>query len=174
VTIRTANGTAREETVRGELGELLRRYDLSRWTFTDDVIIEQGVIPHSHPVLTLNTRTSGDDLLGAYLHEQLHWLLATRWADPAMATAWREVRSRYPDPPGPDSGGTADAESSQLHLLLGALQVDVLSTLIGTGRTQAVIAGLIETGVYPWSYRTVTRDLDPLLDLCDQAGLREP
>jgi hypothetical protein len=36
-----------------------------------------------------------------------------------------------------------------------------------------VTAGLTDTGIYPWVYRTVTRDLGSLLGLCDQAGLRE-
>lgn len=174
VTIRPAHGSPREEAVRGELLELLRRYDLDRWTFTGEVIVEQGVIPHSHPVLTLNTRSSGDGLLAAYLHEQLHWLLAGRWADPRLTAAWRQLQSRYPDPPGQDDGGATDPESTLLHLLLGALQADALNILIGTGRTHAVVASLIQAGIYPWVYQTVTDNLGSLLDLCDQAGLREP
>ena len=51
------------------------------------------------------------------------------------------------------------------------LQIGALRVLIGTGRTQAVAAGLIEAGIYPWIYQTVTRDPRRLLDLCNQAGL---
>ena len=174
VTIRSAHGTPREQAVRDELRDLVRRYDLSRWRFTGQVLIEQGVIPHSHPVLTLNTRASGDSLVAAYLHEQLHWLLAARHADPRMTAARRQLESRYPDPPGRENGGAADAESTLLHLLLGALQIDALNAVIGTSRTQAVIQSLIDTRIYPWAYQTVTHDLGYLLDLCDQAGLRQP
>jgi hypothetical protein len=88
-----------------------------------------------------------------------------------MSAAWRQLESRYPDSP-ERQGGTADIESTLLHLLLGALQTDALNILIGTCRTQAVIADLIGTGIYPWAYQTVMHDLRWLLDVCDQAGLR--
>jgi hypothetical protein len=41
------------------------------------MVIKERAIPHSHPVLTLNTRNldSDDQLLSAFLHEQLHWYL---------------------------------------------------------------------------------------------------
>jgi hypothetical protein len=172
VAIRTAHQSPREEAVRLELLGLLQRYDVSKWTFTGEVIIEQGVVPHSHPVLTLNTLASGDRLLASYLHEQLHWLLAARWADPGMATALRRVASAYPDAPGKDGDGTPGAGSARLHLLLGALQVDALSVLIGADRTNAVVANLIQAGIYPWIYQIVIRDLNSLLAVCDDAGLR--
>ena len=37
--------------------------------------IETGVIPHSHPVLTLNTQYIDRDTLqiATFVHEQLHW-----------------------------------------------------------------------------------------------------
>ena len=38
----------------------------------DRVLIENWAVPHSHPVLTMNTRTAGDDLLSTYLHDQMH------------------------------------------------------------------------------------------------------
>jgi hypothetical protein len=41
------------------LERLLKQYDLSKWIFTRKVIIDQGEIPHSHPVLTLHTRHLG-------------------------------------------------------------------------------------------------------------------
>ena len=110
----------------------------------------------------------------SYLHEQLHWLLAGRRGDRGIAAALRQVESRYPGPPGRDEGGAASTESTWLHLLLCALQVDVLSALIGASRTQATVARLASAGIYPWVYQTVTRDLASLLEACDRAALREP
>lgn len=81
VTIRLTHGSPREEAVRHELIELLRQHKVSGWTFTGEMIIEQGVTLHSHPSLTLNTRSDGDELLASYLHEQMHWLLVDRWRD---------------------------------------------------------------------------------------------
>jgi hypothetical protein len=74
LTICLAHDSARERRTRDQLLALLARYEPQRWQCTDTVRIEQGVIPHSHPVLTLNTYVLGDDarLLAIYLHEQLH------------------------------------------------------------------------------------------------------
>jgi hypothetical protein len=54
--------------------QMLASYDLSRYTFTRAVVIDEKAIPHSHPMLTLQTRHLGSDdlLLSAYVHEQLH------------------------------------------------------------------------------------------------------
>ena len=57
IDIRLQSGTPLEERGRDQLRRLLRIiYDLHKWLFTRDVLIQSGVIPHSHPVLTLNTR----------------------------------------------------------------------------------------------------------------------
>lgn len=40
---------------------ILASYDLRRYTFTYQVIIDEKAIPHSHPVLTLHTRHLGSD-----------------------------------------------------------------------------------------------------------------
>lgn len=174
VAIRTAQGRPRELATRDELRTLLARHDLSRWTFTCEVLIEQGAVPHSHPVLTLNTRSSGDRLLAAYLHEQLHWLSVAWWGEPRLTAAHHEIAARYPDPPARENGGAADARSTLRHLLLCTLEVDALTALIGSDRAQKAVADLIEAGVYPWVYQTVARDLGALLELCDAAGLRQP
>ncbi len=49
-----------------------QQYDLP--IFTKIVVIEKGSIPHSHPILTLNTRTNNSRvILKTFVHEQLHW-----------------------------------------------------------------------------------------------------
>jgi hypothetical protein len=77
IDIRLQSGTPLEERGRDQLRRLLRTYDLHKWLFTRDVLIQSGVIPHSHPVLTLNTRYVDDDTaqLATFVHEQLHWFL---------------------------------------------------------------------------------------------------
>ena len=55
--IRLASGTALEQRGRVQLERLLATHDLSRWLFTRTVQIQSRVIPHSHPVLTLNTQS---------------------------------------------------------------------------------------------------------------------
>jgi hypothetical protein len=71
--ITLAHGTPREvETSQCLLG-LTYRHNLSPYTFTRLIRIEQGVVPHSHPVLTLNTlyRHAPELLRATYLHEQI-------------------------------------------------------------------------------------------------------
>lgn len=87
--IRAKHATPAEEATRWQLERLLDQYDLSPWRFTGVVEIEQGVIPHSHPVLTLSTRHVNDDLLllATYVHEQSHWYFATNAGVTEAATA---------------------------------------------------------------------------------------
>lgn len=51
---------------------------MQRWIRTRDVVVEEKAIPHSHPVLTLNTQYLKNDnaLLATFIHEQFHWLEA--------------------------------------------------------------------------------------------------
>ncbi len=98
IDIRLQSGTPLEERGRDQLRRLLRTYDLHKWLFTRDVLIQSGVIPHSHPVLTLNTRYVDDDTaqLATFVHEQLHWFL-TDHVERASAH-----RVACPLPHGPD------------------------------------------------------------------------
>jgi hypothetical protein len=54
VNIRLEHGTDAEQHTKEELARMLATYDLSKYTFTHDVIIDEKAIPHSHPVLTLH------------------------------------------------------------------------------------------------------------------------
>jgi hypothetical protein len=72
VEIRLHRGTPLEERARDQLRRVLRTYDLRKWLFTRDVLIQSDVIPHSHQVLTLNTHYVDDDIaqLSTFVHEQ--------------------------------------------------------------------------------------------------------
>lgn len=42
--------------------------------FTNEVCVEKDTIPHSHPILTLNTRSKDErSILLTLTHEQFHW-----------------------------------------------------------------------------------------------------
>ena len=62
VTISTHAGTGLEERGKQQLARLLQSWPLDPWIFTHEVLIQSRVIPHSHPVLTLNTRSINDDV----------------------------------------------------------------------------------------------------------------
>ncbi len=77
IDIETAHGTPHELQTKALLESLLHKYDLTKYTFTDHVVIEEGAMNHSFPVITLNVRfrDSPDAQLSSYVHEQLHWYL---------------------------------------------------------------------------------------------------
>lgn len=129
---------ARQEAATAkQLEKLLETYDLSRWTFTRKVRIEHGVIPHSHPVLTLAAREASDDsLLATYVHEQIHWYLVehqeiTDAVSATLAERYGELPVGYPD-------GARDAQSNYLHLIVNTLEYRALEELIGAERADAV------------------------------------
>jgi hypothetical protein len=159
VSISLANDSERERQTRDQLVALLQRYELRRWQFTDVVRIEQGVIPHSHPVLTLNTYVLGDDarLLAIYLHEQLHWFCEQHEAATERAIA--ELRDIYPVVPVGLPEGARSEFSSYLHLVICYLEYLALIELLGPGEAQRMVDGWTH---YAWIYATVRRDLDTI------------
>ena len=97
IEIELAGGSPRERQAEAQLRRLLAAHDLDAaglgaLIVTRRVRIESGAVPHSHPVLTLNTRHLGDDerQLATFLHEQLHWYLNAREA--AVGKAIAELR----------------------------------------------------------------------------------
>lgn len=160
--------------VGAQLAEFFARYDLSPWEFTSTVVIDESApFPHSHPVLTLNARNGGTFLLGAYLHEQLHWFCSSRRSSVSALVA--QLRSRYPSVPVGLPMGCRDAESTYLHLIVCWQEVSALRTLLGLPAAAAHLARVVEVGVYRWVYATVSRDfaaLGSLLAAHDLVGGR--
>ena len=77
IEIDLARGTPREQLAKQTLEQVLASHDLSKYTFTRKVVIEQGATNHAFPILTLNPyfASSPDELLSTFIHEQLHWHL---------------------------------------------------------------------------------------------------
>ena len=161
VSISLASGTEREAQGRDQLLLLLDRYDLNRWQFTSRVRIEEGVTPHSHPVLTLNTRYPDDDLLalGTYLHEQLHWFVWRRKHEKRGALI--DLKARYPDPPIAFPEGAGDEDSSYLHYLVCYLEYWSLIEIVGVEEAHRVI-DVWCTSRYTDIYKTLLRDFDAI------------
>lgn len=117
IEINLAHGTDRERQTKALLGQLLDSYDLSKYTFTRKVVIEERAVNHAFPVLTLNVRFahSPDELLSSYIHEQLHWHLRARRTDQQAAVA--DLRRLYPDAPIDFPQGAGTAFSTYGHLV---------------------------------------------------------
>ncbi|HEX2189462.1 MAG TPA: hypothetical protein VHG51_11215 [Longimicrobiaceae bacterium] len=164
----THSGTPLEERGREQLLRLARQYPLEKWLFTREVRIRTGVIPHSHPVLTLNTRYLEDDhrQLATFVHEQLHWFLEARPGPTAAAV--RELRGMYPEVPVGGGEGARDEHSTYLHLLVCTLELDAASELLGEARARELLG---TSGHYRWIYRQVLTRTPQLRGVLERHGL---
>jgi len=170
VTIQPAHSSAQEQQAKAQLERLLRQYDLSKYIFTDTVIIEDRAIPHSHPVLTLNTRHLNDDdaALSTFLHEQIHWFLEAR--PQQTEAAEKELKNWYPNPPVGPPDGAQNLESDYLHLIVCELEREADLKLLGAERTQAVIS-FWAGDHYKWVYKTVIADHERIQALIQRHNL---
>ena len=153
--VETVNGSEREEAAKVQLQRLVATYDLDPWTFTRRVRIEAGVIPHSHPVLTLNERYIDQDVeqLTTYIHEQFHWMVLERQS--ALATVTAAFREAFPEVPAGGSEGARDERSTYLHLVVCDLEFQGLSRLVGKEQAREVLSAQRH---YTWIYDRVLTD----------------
>jgi hypothetical protein len=162
IDIQTSHHSARELQEKVELEQLLKKYDVSKYTFTRAVVIEERAMNHAFPTLTLNVHFLGsdDELLSSFLHEQLHWYLAQHRL--AMEDAVPRLKQMYPRAPvGPPEG--ADTEYSTYgHLVDCYLEIQADRELMGRERTDRVIKN---KPWYTWIYKTILQDEDKIAAL---------
>src|SRR6478736_3339486 len=129
------HGTEREARTKAQLEQVIADYDLSKYTFTRRVVIEEQAINHAFPVLTLNARfaDASDDLLSSYVHEQLHWHLRDRVAQ--QQAAFAELRRMYPNAPVGLPDGADTLFSTYGHLVDCYLEIQADRRLMGAERT---------------------------------------
>ena len=156
--IETHRGIDEEKEVKQRLENLLAKYDLEPFVFTKKVKIQQGAIPHSHPVLTLSTNLATEtQLLSTFLHEQMHWYSLTD--NKGFEKAAEVILKQYPEVPSdlPEGGGSL--QSTYLHLGICYLEYHTLSKVIGPEAAKAHFE-YMTTQYYRWVFRTVLEDLD--------------
>lgn len=146
------NDSDRERETKAQLEAILEQHDLSKWIFTREIVIDEKTgIPHSHPVLTLNTNYSGQDLhfLSAFVHEQLHWFAIAHEEDRDRAIA--ELEELFPDLPTQPPDGSRGRFSSYQHVIVCYLEFAALKELAGEEKAREVIefwAGHHYRGIY--------------------------
>ena len=155
VDIRTKNGSDRERQLKNELEKIIASNDVSKYTFTKSVIVEERTMNHAFPVLTLNVHFLGsdDELLSSFLHEQLHWYLAAHQMQ--MRDAVDQLRRFYPRVPVGLPDGADTEYSTYGHLVDCYLEIQADRQIIGEERTKKVIKN---KPWYLWIYKTVTDD----------------
>ncbi len=168
VSIQLAHHTPREMQTAQTLKQVLSSYDLKKYTFTSEVVIEERAMNHAFPVLTLNVRfaDSPDELLSSYVHEQLHWCLREHAAQQKAAIA--QLRQMYPNAPVGLPEGADTAYSNYGHLVDCYLEIQADRELIGPKRTAAVIKN---KPWYTWIYKTILRDEDKIRGVAQEHGL---
>ena len=129
---------------------LAQVYDLRPFLYTKKILIQSQVIPHSHPVLTINTRHAEDPkkILSVWLHEELHW-----WAlqnSKNISLAIKELEKIYPKAPVTKSSGS---NSTFLHLIICHLELKALGFYLGDIEARQVITDIMKKDkIYPWIY----------------------
>ena len=167
------HGSAAERETAEQLQRLFDRYDVTPWTFTHTVDIDEDAIPHSHPVLTLHTRHLRDDalLLSTYVHEQAHWYFDQKLPDTERAIA--ELEALYPSLPVGFPEGATDRESSYLHLGVIFFERRGMRRLVGELLTREVM-DFWATDHYRALYRLVLAEPEKIGAVLKKNGLVPP
>lgn len=154
-----ATGSSLERRAFDQLERVLTLHELTKWIFTHQVQIATHAVPHSHPILTLNTRyTDRDDLaLATLLHEQLHWFLDEHWQ--AAGQAIKELEQLYPEVPVGFPEGAVNTYSTRLHLLINFLEYDAVKQILGESAADKLMQCRC-VDHYTWVYKTVLKDTD--------------
>ena len=134
------SNTPLEQRKKEQIERLAATYDLKKYTLTTDILIEQGAVAHSKPVLTLNGRflDNDDRALSQYVHEQGHWVLGRHQRE--LRDLFRELTLAFPGIPTEPPQGSGGLQDSYFHLAVILLEWDALDQLIGVERAAAVIA----------------------------------
>jgi len=168
VSIQLAHHSGREMQTAQALKQILASYDLKKYLFTRDVVIEERGMNHAFPRLTLNVRfaDSPDELLSSFVHEQLHWHLRERDAEQKAAIA--ELRQMYPNAPVGLPEAAETAYSTYGHLVDCYLEIQADRELLGPQRADEVIRN---KPWYTWIYKTVLRDEARIRGVVEEHGL---
>jgi hypothetical protein len=155
------------------LQDLTVKFDLEPFLFTRRIRLDPslGRGGVSHPTLSLGIlhAREPDRFLSVFLHEQMHWFLCTcdLKAVNAAIDEFRLGWSNAPDSSMCDEVGV-DEYSTYLHFAVNWLELDCLSTLLGTVRAREVLSS---HSFYRWINSCILRDTDKVADVMYRHGL---
>ena len=133
---------------------LVKDYNLEPFLYTKIINIQSKVIPHSHPILTLNTRNAEfpQKILSTWLHEEFHW-----WEEMNKENAEKAIADfKLMYPVLPQSGGAKDEYSTYLHLSVCFLEFKALSLYLGEVRAREILKETVEVDkIYTWIYTQI-------------------
>lgn len=134
----------KEEEARQQIRRILSSYDLDPWIFTQEVRIEEGAQPYSHPILTLNADFLDNDeqQMSIFIHEQAHWFVSESVPyrapeDGSEVEIIEELQLLFPNAPVSDY-------STFLHLIVGWVELDAMVELVGERKARQLLREKIE------------------------------
>ncbi len=142
--------------LKQNLFHVIQIYDLTRFMYTYRVKIQDGVLNHSHPILTLNTKyaRTPNKLMASFLHQQFHW-----WANghpKQVRAAIADFEKIYKDNPGRNA---EDRKHYYLHLVVNYLEFRCMGKLIGYHQTHRVQQEMLKIeDHYSWAYSKIYRN----------------
>jgi hypothetical protein len=168
--ITLGSGNPNEEKAKQLIGNFEKKFDLSPYIFTKEIIIKSKVIPHSHPILTLNTRQidEPDRYLSLLLHEQIHWFFSgTREAKTKKFI--EKIKLKYPKVPNRENGGANDDESTYLHFAVCYYELEALTRYLGKQKAEEIFK---TADVYSWINKEVLANRAAIKAILEDVGLQ--
>lgn len=158
----------REAAAKTQLERILQQYDLTKYFFTKQILIESQTIPHSHPVLTLNTKYLNNDkeVLSIFIHEQLHWF--EHLHQDSIKNAITNLKEIYTDVPVGFPNGARSEESTYLHLIICWLEYYELKLVVRESEAKNIIE---QHDHYLWIFQTVIDDYSQLEEIITRNNL---
>jgi hypothetical protein len=157
IKIHLQNGTIKEKSAKEQLEKIVKQYSdkISEWLFTNDIEIDENVVPFSHPVLTLNCNYLDNDLkqLANLLHEQFHWYEVSKPDQREKAIC--DFKMLFPQVPTGGREGARDNYSSYLHLIVCDLELQAMTKVTGEEKARQILS---EWTHYTWIYDKVLND----------------
>jgi hypothetical protein len=160
-----------EKIAKSLIDDFVKKYDLTKYFFTHKIHIQSFVIPHSHPILTLNTRTikEPDRFLALFIHEQIHWFFDLDGRAEKTKIFIEKMRQKFPKVPSQKEGGANDDQSTYLHLGVCYYELDQLSKLIGKEKAEQIFK---TDEIYSWVRQQVLVNKNFIRDALNESGLQ--
>ena len=157
-----ATGHPTETRVANTIRNRVNQGNLGPYLFTRKIVVARHAVPHSHPILTLNTRwvENPDRILAQLLHEEWHWWAA---AHPLMTTlVIKTFQAHYPNLPIMPPAGANGLKSTYLHILVCALEYFSMAVLLCNHVAEKILRQEIHGDYYTEIYTLVERHKDSI------------
>ena len=166
-----ASGNQSEKKAKELIEGFEKNFNLQPYIFTKNIRIQTMVIPHSHPILTLNTReiSDPDKYLSLLLHEQIHWFFADKTREEKTQKFIDKMKLKYPIVPSMKDGGASDDNSTYLHFGVCYFEFQAITNYLGQEKAETIFK--TET-VYSWIRKEILSDQGFIKNMLEETGLQ--